>query len=319
MVSIFVGRILTVNERAYVASDQISQAQQNLRAIGDLLERDLRHAGLMVPDMVALCGIDNANGPDALYVSDAMAIDPQDDFTTYGGVAITGGSATNLNGPFWIDLASLTVEAATPARAAYDTDSNGTNDSDFRVGGGVIITDSTNPEDGVACGEVRAVDIGGSRINVYVRQTLSNTTSLIAVPAHEYRIDTGRLLWNNKVLADGIEDFQVTYIIDNDGNNQVIADEIFGDDETGGHDLFKTDTPDPGPGSSYALNAAGAAASVREVRVNLIARTRLEDETYTQGRAQGTENRDVSGVTADGFRRRRITTKVMLRNVGIQI
>jgi len=320
MVSVFVGRILTVNERAYVASDQISQAQQNLRAIGDLLERDLRHAGLMVPDMVALCGIDSVNGPDTLYLSDAMAVDPQGDFTTYGGATITSGNASSLNGPFWIDLASMTVEGATPARPAYDTDGNGTNDSDFRVGGGVIIADSDNPEDGVACGQVTAVDIGGSRINVFVRQNLSNTTNLIAVPAHEYRIESGRLLWNNKVLTDGIEDFQVTYVIDNNGDNQVTADEIFGDnDETAAHELFKRDDPDPGAGPAITLNAAGAAASVREVRVNLIARTRLEDETYTQGRAQGTENRDVSGVTADGFRRRRITTKVMMRNVGIQI
>lgn len=317
LVSVFVGRILTVNERAYVASDQVSQAQQNLRAIGDLLERDLRHAGLMVPDMVSLCGIDSANGPDALYVSDAMAVDPQDDFSTYGGIAITSGDAGSTGGPFWLDLTSLTVEGATPARPAYDTDNNGTNDSDFQVGGGVIITRADEPEEGVACGEVRNVDIGGSRINVFVRQNMSQTTNLIAVPAHEYRIENGRLLWNNKTLADGIEDFQVTYIIDNNNDNQVTANEVFGDDETSGHNLFQDD--EPTHGASTTVLDAGAAELVREIRVNLIARTRLEDEEYTQGHVLGTENRDISSASADGFRRRRITTKVMLRNVGIQI
>jgi prepilin-type N-terminal cleavage/methylation domain-containing protein len=319
LVAVYMGRILTVNEKTYSSTDQLSQAQQNLRAIDDLLERDLRHAGLMVPDAVAVCGVDNINAPDILYLSDALAIDPQSDFSTYGGADVTSGDADST-GITTLMLSDLIIEPSPPNRPAYDTDGNGTNDSDFQVGGGVIIASTSNPTAGVACGTVTVVNVGSDQITVNVRSHLSATTNLIAVPAHEYRMDGTRLLWNGNALTDGVEDLQVTYIIENDDppDNQVDADdEIFGDDETAAHQLFNQSNPNAGSG---AVTLTGSAAElVREIRVNIVVRTRLEDEDFTSGRFQGTENRDVSGVTADGFRRRVITTKVMLRNVAMQI
>jgi prepilin-type N-terminal cleavage/methylation domain-containing protein len=319
MVAVYMGRILTVNEQTYSATDQLSQAQQNLRAIDDLLERDLRHAGLMVPDAVAVCGVDSINAPDILYVSDALAIDSQNDFRTYVGAGVTSGDADST-GTTTLTLTGLIIEPSPPSRPAYDTDGNGTNDSDFQVNGGVIIASTSDPTAGVACGTVTAVNVGSEQITVNVRSDLSATTDLIAVPAHEYRVDGTRLLWNGNALTDGVEDLQVTYIIENDAppDNQVnAADEVFGDDETSAHQLFNQSNPNAGSG---AVTLTGSAAElVREVRVNIVVRTRLEDEDFTSGRFQGTENRDVSGVTADGFRRRVITTKVMLRNVAMQI
>lgn len=319
MVAVYMGRILTVNEKTYSSTDQLSQAQQNLRAIDDLLERDLRHAGLMVPDAVAVCGVDDVNGPDILYVSDALAIDPQNDFSTYSGVRVTNGNATGTgNRPLTLD--DLIIEPSPPNRPAYDTDGNGTNDSDFQVKGGVIIADTSNPTEGVACGTIDSILLGTKVINVNVRSGLSTSADLIAIPAHEYRVDGTRLLWNGNALTDGVEDLQVTYIIENDDppDNQVdVAHEIFGDDESSPHQLFNESNPNAGSG---AVTLTGSAAElVREIRVNIVVRTRLEDEDFTSGRFQGTENRDVSGVTADGFRRRVITTKVMLRNVAMQI
>lgn len=317
LVSIYVGRILTVNEQAYSATDQLSQAQQNLRAIDDLIERDLRHAGLMVPDAVAVCGVDDVNGPDTLYLSDALAIDPQDDFSTYGGADVTSGDASST-GVRTLTLSDLIMEPSPPNRPAYDTDGNGTNDSDFQQNGGVIIASTSNPTAGVACGTITNVNLGSSQITVNVRSNLSATASLIAVPAHEYRINGTQLLWNGNPLTDGIEDFQVTYVIENDGDNQVdVNNEIFGDNETAAHQLFNQSNPNAGSGAVTLSDSASAL--VREIRVNIVARTRLEDEDFTAGRFQGTENRDISGVTADGFRRRVITTKVMLRNVAMQI
>jgi prepilin-type N-terminal cleavage/methylation domain-containing protein len=320
LVAVYMGRILTVNEKTYSSTDQLSQAQQNLRALDDLLERDLRHAGLMVPDAVAVCGVDNVNAPDILYVSDALAIDPQNDFSTYGGIGIESGDTASSTGSTVLTLDELFVEPSPPNRPAYDTDGNGTNDSDFQVGGGVIIASTTNPTAGVACGTITNVTLGSKDITVEVRSALSATTDLIAVPAHEYRVDGMRLLWNGNALTDAVEDLQVTYIIENDDppDNQVdAADEVFGDDESAAHQLFNQ--PNPNAGSGAVTLTGSAAELVREVRVNIVVRTRLEDEDFTSGRFQGTENRDVSGVTADGFRRRVITTKVMLRNVAMQI
>ncbi len=322
LVAVYMGRILTVNEKTYSQTDQLSQAQQNLRAIEDLLERDLRHAGLMVPDAVAVCGVDEVNAPDILYVSDALAIDPQGDFTTYAGAGATvaGGSPTSTGPGVTLALTDLIIEPSPPNRPAYDTDGNGANDSDFQVGGGVIIASTSNPGAGVACGTIGSVNIGGKAITVNVRSAISTTTDLIAVPAHEYRIAGTQLLWNGNPLAEGVEDLQVTYTIENSTppDNQVdAANEIFGDDETSPHDLFNL--PNPNSGSGSVTLTGSAAELVREIEVSIVVRARLEDEDFHMGRFQGTGNRSVSGVTADGFRRRVMTTKVMLRNVAMQI
>ena len=67
-------------------------------------------------------------------------------------------------------------------------------------------------------------------------------------------------------------------------------------------------------GSNYAASAQDA-STVREVRVNLVTRTRMEDREWRQGVTQAKENR-ADGVATDGFRRRTYTSTVMLRNVG---
>ncbi|MDH3520855.1 MAG: PilW family protein, partial [Myxococcales bacterium] len=241
------------------------------------------------------------------------------DFSGYNGADVTSGDAQTL-GTHVLDLSSLIMEPSPPSRPAYDTDNDGVNDSDFQVGGGVIIADRQSPTSGVACGRVTAINVGSSQITVDVHSTLSSAVELVAVPAQEYRVAGTQLLWNGNVVANDIEDFQVTYIIDNDDDNQVDApQEIFGDDENVPHNLFDDPSPNYG-GGTIALSASmSAAALVREVRVSMVARTRLPDEEFTSGQPQGTENRDVSGLPADGFRRRVLTTKVMTRNIGIEI
>ena len=49
VVMIYVMQTFTVQHRTYEVLDQVVDAQQSIRVIGDLLERDLRHAGFMVP------------------------------------------------------------------------------------------------------------------------------------------------------------------------------------------------------------------------------------------------------------------------------
>jgi len=319
VISVFVGRVLSFNEKSYSSTDQLTQVQQDLRAVSDLLERDLRHAGMLVPDDLAICGVDAVDGPDILYVSDALAIDPDDDFTTYGGIDVTSGDATSL-GTTALDVSSLIIETSPPSRPAYDADGDGANDSDFQVGGGIIIVDSANLDRGVACGTVDAINVGSETLTVTVRSTLATSANLIAVPAHEYRVSGTQLLWNGSVVADGIEDLQVVYIVDNDDDDQVdTPQEIFGDDENAAHNLFNSNTPNYGSGTISISTSESVAALMREVQVSIVARVRLEDEDYSAGLPQATGNRDLSGATADGFRRRVVTTKVMLRNVDIKI
>jgi hypothetical protein len=71
--------------------------------------------------------------------------------------------------------------------ATYDTDADGTNDSDFRVGGGAILADLDQPDRGVACGIVEAVDASSPfSVTVNFGNVLAVGTSqdLVLVPAH---------------------------------------------------------------------------------------------------------------------------------------
>ncbi len=76
IVMVFTMQIFTVNNRTYIKVDSVVDTQQSVRAISSILERDLRHAGMMVPEGAAICGIDNPDAPDLLYISDHTAINP---------------------------------------------------------------------------------------------------------------------------------------------------------------------------------------------------------------------------------------------------
>ncbi len=302
LVAVYVGRILTVNERAYHTVEQTSESQQNLRLFGELIEDDVRHAGMMVPREAAVCGLDNTNGPDILYVSDAAAIDPQDDFTPYSGVGITNASNLSVGSAQTLNLTSLIVEPAPPSRPAYDTNGDGNPDSDFRVGAGVIVADSSDASRGTACGRITNVDLASDRITVVAVTNLGGTATpnLVAVPANEYRINGNTFEWNGVALAQGIEDFQVGYLFDFDGDNVIQAGERRGD----------------GTGANYD-SANQTAADARELLVGLVSRTRRPDAAFT-GRPEALLNRTASLAT-DGFRRRTHETRIRLRNLAARI
>ena len=301
MISIYVGQLLMLNERAYQNVDQTSASQQSLRAAMEILGRDLRHTGMMVPPIVTACGVDETDSPDRLYLTDAAAIDPQDDVTGYTGAQITGVTDPGTGAPVSLQLDSLIIEAPTVARAAYDTDGNGANDSDFRLGGGAIVADLNDPSRGTACGDVTVVDLANDRITVDFHTDMAadgGGAQLVAVPAVGYRVNNGKLFWNGNLLADGLEDLQVAYIFDVNGDNVIDAGDIRGV-----------------TGANYdSQDLAGDL--LREIRVNLVARNRLEDPDFGTGQLQRTENRSAVGVVVDGFRRRVLTSRVRLRNSG---
>jgi prepilin-type N-terminal cleavage/methylation domain-containing protein len=306
---IYMFETLTAGNRAYTVLDQVAETQQSMRAVADLMEHDIRHAGMMVPQGAAVCGVDNTANPDVLYVSDADAIDPGDDIMPYEGALITSAGATiagsDSGDDVTIGVDSLLLEPS-PQRAAYDTNGDGTRDSDFRVGGGIIVMDVNDPGRGTVCGSIEAVNLGGSSIRIHpVRagplDAAGGPVKLVAVPAHEYRISNGdELRRDGLLLAKGVEDLQLAYYLDLNGNNEIDGGEMSGTVAgTNDYEAEGTDMSD-----------------VREVRLNLVVRTRGEDEGFT-GRPQAKENRAVGG--DDGFRRRAYTTTIMLRNMFARI
>lgn len=304
VVSIYVGRILAVNERAYHTIDQTSESQQNLRFLTEMIENDARHAGLMVSPEAALCGVDNDQAPDLLYVSDSGAIDPQNDFEPYPGARVSAVGNLAVGVAQTLQLDTLVLEPAPPNRAAYDLDNDGVADSDFRPNAGVIVADLADPGRGTACGRITAVDVVNDQITVVAETNLGNAvlpTDLVAVPANEFRVAGTQLLWNGRSLANGIEDLQVVWIFDLDDDN--VIDVVAEQRGNGVQADYESD--------EYT------ARDLRQLRIRLVSRARREDPGF-DGQPQTWFNRQPIAAN-DGYRRRSLETRVRLRNLDTRI
>jgi hypothetical protein len=194
--------------------------------------------------------------------------------------------------------------------ASYDTDNNGTNDSDFRVNGGAILVDKGNPGRGVACGIVTAVPTSKS-VTVSFENILGTSGSsgedLWLVPANVYRIVTPageppRLERNGVLLAKDVEDLQVSWFYDDD--NDAVID---------------NNERRAVPGTNYT-NSTVDGTKLREIRLNLVMRTRTNDprnpDNFSIG--QTLENRTAASAPAQDGRHRRVhTASVRLRNLSL--
>lgn len=314
-----------VQSDTYTIVDQTTEAQQNMRAIADLMERDIRATGYFVPEAAAICGVDETTLSDTLVVTDTNAINPEDAaglFQEFQPMFVTvdaGAPTSGSNQTVGIDRLILETGVPPPANpAAYDNDGNGTPESDFlQTNGGVIIANATNPTAGVACGTITQVTGG---INPQLRVdfltgtalTVNPGETLIAVPAIVYAIDTTgptSVLERNGVrLAEDVEDFQVAWIFDLD------------------RDGFSTPAENLGSGP-FPVNYDPSIRDhrlLREVRLNLVVRTKnqniaiRDNQRAIQSQPQGLENRLLVTPPTDGFRRRVHTTTIRARNVGFR-
>jgi prepilin-type N-terminal cleavage/methylation domain-containing protein len=310
VVMIYLMQTFTVQQRTYQVVDQVTEAQQNLRAIGALVERDVRQAGFMVPDGAAVCAVDSTNAPDVLYVSDAGAIDPTGFLFPELGADVVEASYGGSTGNDDLSVANAVLDG----NAFYDTNGDGANDNDFRPGSGAILVDYANPLRGRACGVVQATNLSSTNVRVTFSNTLvafnsalHDAPDLRLVPAHVYTIGGASgvdLSRDGQVLATDVEDLQVAFFYDKDDDGVVDP----ADDEYAG----ASGEPAYTPGS-----ATWDPAVLREVRVNFVTRSHAEDPntTYDQGVFQATENRAaVAG--NDRFRRRVHTATIRVRNVG---
>jgi len=293
----------TFQHQTYVVVDQVSEAQQNTRAIASLMERDIRSAGYLVPPGGATCGVDNDNAPDVLFLSDTDAILPVDQLGSTLASQMLGAKVSGI--PTGAAVAVALDDAVIDGQATYDTNGDGTNDSDFQLGGGAILVDAGDPTAGVRCGKVTAVTLGATD-SVTVSFMSADpgfggaTSDLRLVPAHVYELTGANppaLQRNGELLAKDVEDLQVAWYYD-DGDGQVEAGEYQG-----------TSATDYEP-----ENTDGNA--LREIRINLVLRTRGEDPRNpdTAGTGQQTENRDENIAGDDGRRRRVHTATVRVRN-----
>jgi prepilin-type N-terminal cleavage/methylation domain-containing protein len=306
-----------VQHKTYVVVDQVTEAQQNLRAVTDIIERDVRLAGYMAPRGAAVCGVDQTTAADTLYVSDADVIgsvsaleaaDPDllsgelgvpvsNAFSAWGWSAGSGDDVTVNLPRLWVDVSGA---------------------ADFAVEAGIILVDRNDPDHATACGRIKTIS---NPSNPSASQVLTvdfgpnayaatGSPDVVAIPGIRYALVPGasggpnQLFRNAQLLTNDVEDLQVVYYFDANDDRIVDANEIVGDAATG----------------TYPPLAGVDRAQLVELRIHVITVTRDSDPNQqapallTPAMANRTAASLAAG--ADSRRRRLHSTTVRLRNAG---
>ena len=349
IITVYMTGMLVQQSRSYEVVDDVAETQQAVRAIGDMLERDVLATGLLARAGGVVSGADNT-GPevtDVLCVTDPDAVgDP----TVIGegrlGIQINAGNYSGA-GTDNLTLRVPTLEQLddplATAAPAYDNSNpaNGVMDTDFIYStagprGGVIVTDPNNPAGGSQCGLITFVSTnlptlvsvdwnitvdGQQLVPAPAQVAITPGSTAVAIPAHIYFIRPARvaaagvaaqspqLTRDGLALADDVEDLQVAYFHDLNGNGACDANEWSGGDcPAAGVQGF----------NAYQANATDN-CFLRAVRFNFVVRTANQDATAAQNPAlaQGafiqTENAPARA-GLDGFRRRAFSRTIRPRN-----
>jgi len=299
-----------VQNEKYVIVDQVTDAQQSLRGVAEMVERDVRRSGYMVPHAAAACAHDHTDRPDVLFLSETEAIRPLDDLKQNAPELLVGDLGIGV-----VAVTSTTVQVTGGGTPQLKIDSGAS--GGLVVGGGVILVDREDPEQRVACGEITA--IGGDMLTVDFGPspdaTAIGASDVVAIPAVVYKIrpatatDPSQLLRNGLVLAYDVEDLQAEVYFDVDASGtENAATERFGA-------LNAAGTYPPASGAGFDMS------TLREVAVSVVTVTQ-DDAPNTTGGAitlsQGlvVANRNTSLAPADRRLRRLQTANVRLRNLG---
>lgn len=311
IVMVFAMGAFNVQNQTYVVIDQVSETQQNTNAIARLIERDIRNAGYLMPPAASACGVDSTTTPDMLFLADTDAILPADQLPVTVasdelGSEVSGGPIPTGTGGATLVVDDVVLDGV----PTYDTDSDGTADSDFQIGGGAILVDVANTDRGVACGMVTGVSlVGPQSVTVNFQTAISagaaSPADVKLVPAHVYWVNAAnppRLLRDATALARDVEDLQASWFYDDDGDDVV---DLPG--ETRG-----------ASGSPVLDTSAVDGIDLREIRFHVVVRTRADDPRNEDdaGTGQARENRTAASAPGDDGKRRRVhTATVRLRNL----
>jgi len=321
----YIASTFTLQYQTYSVVDQVSETQNNTLAVASLIERDIRNAGYMVPPAASACGADSTSDTDSLYLSDASAILPIDQLPTNLRSSLMSadvqGSPTNVGSDWTMAVDDVVLDG----NPSYDTNGDGTNDSDFQVGAGVIVIDIDDTGRGIACGVISQVNLGSNSLTFDLTTTTLTGTmgvpgSLRLIPANVYSVttpvgaDQPEIQRNGQTLARDAEDLQVAWFFDDNDDGVVDTLEYRASAlniQTSGGTVAVT----PIPSTTFDTSTVDGTL-LREIRFNLVTRTRSNDprNPTNAGIGQATENRATNIPAADGRRRRIYSATVRLRN-----
>jgi prepilin-type N-terminal cleavage/methylation domain-containing protein len=269
--------ILLTQNRVYAEQKRVLSAQEDARLVAEIIAADLRAAGFLVPHSVGISSRDGGTtGSDAICVSDPARIADskvEDATRFFDRVQVTDDLATS----------SSEVEID-----SFDIDQDGNND--FFAGAGIIISDGTSSH----CARIEAVDVGNHKIQ-FAPSTPAADFSVAsgsgrATPALIYEVSSSGLLRNGSLLSPRVENLQIQYAIDVDGNG-MIEDDEFPIDDLEGND----------------------ASQIFGVQLSVITRSSQLDPQFSGLGMPKSANH--LGAAADGYRRRVVTVNVAPRNL----
>jgi len=307
----YVMETLGDQRRTYVVVEQVTETQQNLRLLADLMEREIRLAGYMVPPSAAACGRDTSTGPDTFYVSAADAIRSIADLEAIDPGLVEGNLGVTVSAFPLGAVSSISDVTVSLTQRFVDVAADG---DDFSEGAGLILVDRNDPEGVVACGRIVAPIPSDAAPSITVDFETNNLSvasgaDLVAIPAHVYQIVPGvagtpsRLFRDAALLASDVEDLQIVYYFDDDDDRVVDAGELYGD----------TGSATYPPPSSTNYNR------LVDVRLNVVTTTRADDPNrkFAPMKGQPTANRTLASVPGPDRRRRRVhQSLIRLRNMG---
>lgn len=321
----YIASTFTLQYQTYSVIDQVSETQNSTLAVAALIERDIRNSGYMVPPAAAACGADSTSDADTLFLSDAGAILPIDQLPTTLRSSVMAGDVQGTPTASGTEWSMVVDDLVLDQNPTYDTDSNGTNDSDFQVGAGVIVIDIDDTTRGVACGIISDIRLGTNTVVFDLTTTTLNGAmgvpgSLVLVPAIAYRVTTPggltqpEIQRNGQTLARDTEDLQVAWFYDDDDDGVVDTLEYRASAtniETAGGTLAIA----PVPSTNFDTSTVDASL-LREIRFNIVTRTRGNDprNPANAGIGQATENRATNIPAIDGRRRRIYSATIRMRN-----
>jgi type IV pilus assembly protein PilW len=284
----------TTQQQSFTAQSRVAEMQQNLRIAVDYMARDLRMAGYGIPDNVTVPGganaagfttirslyaVDNTAGPDQIYVLYLYDMDANQR-ATFNTAAMGGAGAVTVDNASGFLAAGGELVLVTDSSTAdiFETTSVAGNVLSFGGAYGAIAHTlyGLGPP---------AATVAKAR---FVRYFIGGTD-----PAHpSLMVDRNIPGQTAQPVADDIEDLQLAYGLDTNADGVV--------------DQWRND--------GGAVLAVGEIPQIRQVRLRILARSRLPDRNWSETRpALGNH---AGGGTADGYRRRISDVMIDVRNSG---
>jgi type IV pilus assembly protein PilW len=293
--------VLSSGSRNAAMNDETVKILQNVRMAMDLVARDIRMAGYgnpPTPNTVPLAAnncaaiinpTNSSAGPDSISL---ITIDQ-----------VIGRLTTDEPG---VTPTQLTLDSVT----------------------GLAVNDVVSI-DGVFTATLNAVNTGAKTVTMATAMqapmsfngAADTGTQVVRLACVNYSVDTAtnKLLRDGVPVADGIEDLQLAYGVDANGDGMI-------DDQNGNNSVDCLDlipnALDQTVANTVGCSGTGGVAAVpadpttiRLVRISVVGKASKPDPSYTASSALAVEDHNIT--SASSYRRRVLTRTVSLRDLGL--